>query len=70
MGHISKFISSDWASQRISLLDLKDVLFRLLKLKKARRGLMPKVVTSEKGIGQMFDIMSEKKSPKWVEKSS
>ena len=29
-----KLISTDWASQRISLLNLKDVLFRLFKLKK------------------------------------
>ena len=40
-----KLISSDWASQRIFVTEPKDVLFRLLKLKKgARRGLMPKAI--------------------------
>ena len=55
-----KFISSDWASQRISLLNLKDVLLRLFKLKKG----MPRTYAKgyfypKKGIGQMFDIISD-----------
>ncbi|MBI2470763.1 MAG: FAD-dependent oxidoreductase [Planctomycetes bacterium] len=55
-----KFISSDWASQRISLLNLKDVLFRLLKLKKGTPRTYAKgYFYPKKGIGQMFDIMSE-----------
>jgi len=55
-----KRISSDWASQRISLLNLKDVLFRLLKLKKGTPRTYAKgYFYPKKGIGQMFDIMSE-----------
>ncbi|HHT9122365.1 MAG TPA: FAD-dependent oxidoreductase, partial [Candidatus Wunengus sp. YC63] len=55
-----KFISSDWASQRISLLNLKDVLFRLFKLKKGTPRTYAKgYFYPKKGIGQMFDIMSE-----------
>ncbi|MCF6148043.1 MAG: FAD-dependent oxidoreductase [Candidatus Kuenenia sp.] len=53
-----KKISSDWASQRISLLNLKDVLFRLLKLKKGTPRTYAKgYYYPKKGIGQMFDIM-------------
>ncbi|MCF6158289.1 MAG: FAD-dependent oxidoreductase [wastewater metagenome] len=54
-----KRISSDWAFQRISLLNLKEVLLHLFQLKKstlrthAREYFYPK-----KGIGQMFDNMS------------
>lgn len=53
-------ISSDWAAQRISLLDLSDVLWRLLKLRRggartyARHYLYPK-----KGIGQLFTRMAD-----------
>lgn len=51
-------ISSDWASQRISLLNLKDVLFRLLKLKRGTPRTYAKgYYYPKKGIGQMFDIM-------------
>ncbi len=53
-----KKISSDWASQRISLLNLRDVLFRLLKLKKGTPRTYAKgYYYPKKGIGQMFDIM-------------
>ncbi len=54
-----KLISSDWAYQRISLLNLKDVLFRLFKLKKGTPRTYAKgYFYPKKGIGQMFDIMS------------
>ena len=54
-----KLISSDWASQRISLLNLKDVLFRLFNLKKGTPRTYAKgYFYPKKGIGQMFDIMS------------
>ncbi|TLD42891.1 MAG: hypothetical protein JETT_0791 [Candidatus Jettenia ecosi] len=65
-----KRISSDWASQRISLLDLKDVLFRLFRLKKdTPRTFAQTYFYPKKGIGQIFDVMSEeikKKSGKIV----
>lgn len=55
-----KLISTDWASQRISLLNLKDVLFRLFKLKKGTPRTYAKgYFYPKRGIGQMFDIMSE-----------
>lgn len=55
-----KRISTDWASQRISLLNLKDVLFRLFKLKRGTPRTYAKgYYYPKKGIGQMFDIMSE-----------
>lgn len=55
-----KLISSDWASQRISLLNLKDVLFRLFQLKKGTPRTYAKgYFYPKKGIGQMFDMMSE-----------
>lgn len=55
-----KLISTDWASQRISLLNLKDVIFRLFKLKKGTPRTYAKgYFYPKKGIGQMFDIMSE-----------
>lgn len=53
-------ISSDWAAQRISLLDLTDVLLRLGGLRKggartyAKRYLYPR-----RGIGQLFTRMAE-----------
>ena len=53
-------ISSDWAAQRISLLDLTDVLLRLLGLRQggartyAKRYLYPR-----RGIGQLFTRMAE-----------
>lgn len=53
-------ISSDWAAQRISLLDLSDVALRLAKLRRggartyARRYLYPR-----HGIGQLFVRMGE-----------
>ncbi len=53
-------ISSDWAAQRISLLDLTDVLLRLLGLRRggartyAKRYLYPR-----RGIGQLFTRMAE-----------
>lgn len=53
-----KLISSDWASQRISLLNLSEVFFRLMRLKRgtprtyARTYFYPR-----KGIGQIFDVM-------------
>jgi protoporphyrinogen oxidase len=53
-------ISADWASQRISLLSLTDVLVRLAGLRRggartyARRYLYPKL-----GIGQIFENMAE-----------
>lgn len=55
-----KLISTDWASQRISLLNLKDVLFRLFKLKNGTPRTYAKgYFYPKKGIGQMFDMMSE-----------
>lgn len=55
-----KFISSDWASQRISLLNLKDVLLRLFQLRKGTPRTYAKgYFYPKKGIGQMFDRMSE-----------
>lgn len=53
-------ISSDWAAQRISLLDLSDVLLRLMGVRKggartyAKRYLYPR-----RGIGQLFTRMAE-----------
>lgn len=56
-------ISADWAAERISLLDLSDVLWRLLGLRRspdgtprtyARRYLYPR-----RGIGQIFEHMAE-----------
>lgn len=53
-------ISADWASQRISLLDLGDVLLRLLRLRNrgirtyARRYFYPR-----RGIGQIFERMAD-----------
>jgi protoporphyrinogen oxidase len=53
-------ISADWASQRISLMSLTDVLVRLLGLRRgrartyARRYLYPRL-----GIGQIFERMAE-----------
>lgn len=53
-------ISSDWAAQRISLLDLSDVLLRLLGLRRggartyAKRYLYPR-----RGIGQLFTRMAQ-----------
>jgi protoporphyrinogen oxidase len=53
-------ISADWASQRISLLSLGDVILRLLHLRRggtrtyARRYLYPRL-----GIGQIFERMGE-----------
>lgn len=53
-------ISADWAAQRISLLDLSDVLLRLAKLRRggartyAKRYLYPR-----HGIGQLFVRMGE-----------
>jgi protoporphyrinogen oxidase len=52
-------ISADWAAQRISLLNLSDVFWRLLGLKQgnartyARRYLYPRL-----GIGQIFESMA------------
>ena len=47
-------ISSDWASQRISLLNLSDVILRLLKLKKGRpRTYAIKYFYPKKGIGDL-----------------
>jgi len=55
-----KQISSDWASQRISLLNLKDVLFRLLKIKRGTPRTYAKgYYYPKKGIGQMFDMMKD-----------
>ena len=54
-------ISADWASQRISLLSLSDVMLRLVGLRRggartyARRYLYPKL-----GIGQIFERMAER----------
>ncbi len=59
-GMSPKLISSDWASQRISLLNLKDVLFRLFKMRKGTPRTYAKgYFYPKKGIGQMFDMMSE-----------
>ncbi len=55
-----KLISSDWASQRISLLNLKDVLMRLFKIKKGTPRTYAKgYFYPKKGIGQMFDVISD-----------
>ncbi len=59
-GVTPKEISSDWASQRISLLNLSDVVFRLLGLKGGTpRTYAQKYFYPKKGIGQMFDMMSD-----------
>jgi protoporphyrinogen oxidase len=53
-------ISADWAAERISLLDLKDVALRLLRLRRtptrtyARRYLYPRL-----GMGQLYRIVAE-----------
>lgn len=53
-------ISSDWASQRISLLNLCDVALRLFKLKGGTpRTYAQKYFYPKKGIGQMFDMMGD-----------
>ncbi len=53
-------ISSDWASQRISLLNLWDVAMRLVKFRKSEvRTYAMKYYYPKKGIGQMFDIMTD-----------
>lgn len=53
-------ISSDWASQRISLLNLCDVVLRLFNLKGGTpRTYAQKYFYPKKGIGQMFDVMGE-----------
>jgi protoporphyrinogen oxidase len=52
-------ISADWAAERISLLDLKDVALRLARLRRtptrtyARRYLYPRL-----GMGQLYDIVA------------
>lgn len=51
-------ISSDWASQRISLLDLGDVLRRLLGLEReVPRTYAPRFLYPKWGIGQIFEAM-------------
>lgn len=53
-------ISSDWASQRISLLNLCDVVLRLFKLKGGTpRTYAQKYFYPKEGIGQMFDVMRD-----------
>ena len=56
----ARHISSDWAAERISLLDLKDVALRLTGLRRtptrtyARRYLYPRL-----GLGQLYRMMVE-----------
>lgn len=58
-----KLISSDWASQRISLLNLKDVFFRLVRLKKdIPRTYFKNYFYPKKGIGQMFEMIGSEVS--------
>ena len=53
-------ISSDWAAQRISLLDLSDVLLRLLGLRKGgARTYAKHYLYPRRGIGQLFTRMAE-----------
>lgn len=53
-----KLISSDWASQRISLLNLRDVFFRLIRLNRGTpRTYARSYFYPRKGIGQIFDVM-------------
>lgn len=59
-GIAPNLISSDWASQRISGLDLKEVLLRIFKVKKGTpRTFAQNYFYPKKGIGQIFDMMSE-----------
>jgi protoporphyrinogen oxidase len=51
-------ISSDWASQRISLLNLSEVILRLLRLKKGTpRTYAIKYFYPKKGIGDIFRVL-------------
>ncbi|MFC1855018.1 FAD-dependent oxidoreductase [Thermodesulfobacteriota bacterium] len=51
-------ISSDWAVQRISALDLKDMILNLMKLKnKEKRTFTKRFFYPKEGIGQIFDKM-------------
>ncbi len=55
-----KFISSDWASQRISLISLKDVFFRIFKLRRdTPRTYAQWFYYPKHGIGQMFEMMAD-----------
>ena len=55
-----KEISSDWAPQRISLLNLSDVALRMLGLKKGTpRTYALKYLYPKKGFGQIFQVMAQ-----------
>jgi protoporphyrinogen oxidase len=52
-------MSSDWAAQRISLLNMSDVILRLLRLKKGTpRTYAIKYYYPKKGIGEIFDLLA------------
>jgi protoporphyrinogen oxidase len=52
-------MSSDWAAQRISLINLTDVILRLFRLKGGTpRTYAIKYFYPKRGIGQMFDMIS------------
>ncbi|MBD3388389.1 MAG: NAD(P)-binding protein [Candidatus Altiarchaeales archaeon] len=52
-------ISSEWASQRISLLNLSDVILRVLGLRKSKpRTYALKYFYPREGIGQMFRVLA------------
>jgi protoporphyrinogen oxidase len=53
-------ISSDWAVQRIAALNLKDMLMRLIKLKKEeKRTFTKRFFYPKEGIGQIFEKIRE-----------
>lgn len=59
-GITPKEISSDWASQRISLLNLGDALLRMLGLRNGEiRTYAMGYHYPKKGIGQMFEMIAE-----------
>jgi protoporphyrinogen oxidase len=60
-------ISADWASQRISLLNLSEVVLRLLGLKKdTPRTYAVKYFYPKKGIGDIFDRLGKELQTKGV----
>ncbi len=53
-------LSSDWAAQRISLIDLADVVLRLLRLRRnGTRTYALRYFYPRKGIGQIFTAMAD-----------
>lgn len=59
-GLAPSLISADWASQRISLLDLGEVLRRLIGLgEEVPRSYAPRFLYPKWGIGQIFDAIGQ-----------